>query len=163
MFQTIDDFLTIWQAETAGTIRLFRLLTDESLSRQIGDKSRTLGRLSNHIIETLSEMPKHMGLPLEEEHPQYQTAAEIVAGYEAANDRFVEALESNWNDADLQKETNMYGEHWKIGYSLFVLITHQAHHRGQVTVLMRQAGLKVIGLYGPSREEWESMDIPAMA
>ncbi|MCK4657684.1 MAG: hypothetical protein KAT85_11650, partial [candidate division Zixibacteria bacterium] len=29
------------------------------------------------------------------------------------------------------------------------------HHRGQMTVLMRQAGLKVPGVYGPSMEEWE--------
>ena len=48
----------------------------------------------------------------------------------------------------------MYGDKWKRGITLNVLITHQAHHRGQMTVLMRQAGLKVPGVYGPSREEW---------
>ena len=38
--------------------------------------------------------------------------------------------------------------------SLQVLVVHQAHHRGQMTVLMRQAGLTVPGVYGPAREEW---------
>lgn len=163
MFQTIDDFLTIWQEEAKGTLQLFSMLTDAALNQKVAEQGRTLGRLANHIIETLSEMPHRMGLPLQEEHPSFQTAAELVAGYEAANRRFVEALESSWNDADLQNETNMYGHDWKIGYSLFVLIAHQTHHRGQLTVLMRQAGLPVAGMYGPSREEWESMDLPAMA
>jgi len=43
---------------------------------------------------------------------------------------------------------------------LVSLITHQAHHRGQMTVLMRQAGLKVPGVYGPAREEWAAMGMP---
>jgi uncharacterized damage-inducible protein DinB len=37
---------------------------------------------------------------------------------------------------------------------LSATIRHQTHHRGQLTVLMRQAGLVVPGCYGPSREEW---------
>jgi len=37
---------------------------------------------------------------------------------------------------------------------------HQTHHRAQMTVLMRQAGLKVPGVYGPSREEWSQMGMP---
>jgi uncharacterized damage-inducible protein DinB len=57
----------------------------------------------------------------------------------------------------------MYGDKWKRGQTLHALILHQAHHRGQMTVLMRQAGLPVPGIYGPSREEWEAFGMPAMA
>ena len=32
------------------------------------------------------------------------------------------------------------------------LINHQNHHRGQMTVLMRQAGLTVPGVYGPAKK-----------
>ncbi|MHB8840055.1 MAG: DinB family protein, partial [Gemmatimonadaceae bacterium] len=39
------------------------------------------------------------------------------------------------------------------GFVLTVLMNHQWHHRGQMTVLMRQAGLSVPGVCGPSREE----------
>jgi uncharacterized damage-inducible protein DinB len=38
---------------------------------------------------------------------------------------------------------------------------HQAHHRGQMTVLMRQAGLTVPGVYGPAREERAQWGTPA--
>jgi len=44
------------------------------------------------------------------------------------------------------------------------LIQHQNHHRGQMTVLMRQAGLTVPGIYGPAKEEWGNfgMEAPEM-
>ena len=48
----------------------------------------------------------------------------------------------------------MYGESWKRGFTLDVLVRHQTHHRGQMTVLMRQAGLRVPGVCGPAREDW---------
>jgi len=56
----------------------------------------------------------------------------------------------------------MYGETWARGLTLFYLILHQAHHRGQITVLMRQAGLTVPGIYGPAKEEWAAFGAPAM-
>ena len=40
---------------------------------------------------------------------------------------------------------------------LNVLIRHQIHHRGQMTILMRQAGVVVPSVYGPSREETAAM------
>ena len=51
----------------------------------------------------------------------------------------------------------MYGETWINGDTLSALVDHQIHHRGQITVLMRQAGLKVPGIYGPSREDWNKI------
>ena len=58
----------------------------------------------------------------------------------------------------------MYGETWKRGKSLPVFLTHEMHHRGQMTVIMRLAGLKVPGIYGPSKEEWTNygMEPPAV-
>ena len=48
----------------------------------------------------------------------------------------------------------MYGEKWRERKTLGVLVTHQIHHRAQLTVVMRLAGLKVPGVYGPAKEEW---------
>jgi uncharacterized damage-inducible protein DinB len=55
----------------------------------------------------------------------------------------------------------MYGEMWSRGTVLSILVRHEAHHRAQLTVLMRQAGLAVPGCYGPAKEEWAGMGIPA--
>lgn len=46
------------------------------------------------------------------------------------------------------------GVKWQNGASLRFAVMHQAHHRGQMTVLMRQAGLTVPEIYGPTYESW---------
>ena len=69
----------------------------------------------------------------------------------------VKYLSENWKDENLPEELPMYGQTWKKGAVLDSLIKHQTHHRGQIKVLMRQAGLAVPGIYGPSKEEWKNM------
>jgi uncharacterized damage-inducible protein DinB len=61
----------------------------------------------------------------------------------------------------LNDDISAYGQTWKKGMILKMLNGHQIHHRGQMTVLMRQAGLKVPGVYGPSKEEWAAYGMPA--
>ena len=60
----------------------------------------------------------------------------------------------------LAEKVPMYGQEWARGMVLSVLMVHQTHHRGQMTVLMRQAGLRVPGIYGPAKEDWASMNMP---
>jgi uncharacterized damage-inducible protein DinB len=74
----------------------------------------------------------------------------------------VDALNNNWKDGMLEEEDDMYGEPWKKGQSLTNLVAHQCHHRGQMTVLMRQAGLRVPGFYGPAKEDWAQMGMDPM-
>lgn len=50
-----------------------------------------------------------------------------------------------------------------MAFPLRCLVFHQIHHRGELIVLMRQAGLRVPGLYGPAKEDWATYGIPAPA
>ncbi|MFT3825839.1 MAG: DinB family protein [Chitinophagaceae bacterium] len=153
MIRTIQDFIDRWREEKDATLKVLNALTNESLQQAVPG-GRTIGRLANHIIETLSELPHKTGLPIVERSADYNTVSEIVTAYEAAADLIANAVVDDWNDDTLEQEDNMYGEMWKKGLSLWVLIVHQTHHRGQITILMRFAGLKVPGVYGPSKEEW---------
>ena len=56
--------------------------------------------------------------------------------------------------ATLEELDDMYGQQWPRGLTLAILLNHEIHHRAQMTVLMRQAGLVVPGVFGPSKEEW---------
>ncbi|HMJ09643.1 MAG TPA: DinB family protein [Pyrinomonadaceae bacterium] len=166
MLRTIEDFQKDWTYEAEATSKVLNVLTDESLSQKVNDGGRELGFLAWHLVMTLGEMLSHVGLTIDapattEACPS--SAAEIAARYETAAKSVTDQVGKNWTDETLLQTDNMYGDTWARGLTLFLLITHQAHHRGQMTVLMRQAGLPVPGVYGPSKEEWQAHGIPAMA
>jgi len=163
MFHTLQEFYNTWKHESAATIKLFEKLTDESLDQKIYGEGRTLMRLANHLIETLSEMPSKVNLGIEEEHPDFHSVKELVENYHRCSDQLIKAIKEKWTDESLPEKANLYGEEWKNSFTLWVMVCHQIHHRGQMTVLMRQAGLKVPGLYGPAREEWEAMGMKPLA
>ncbi|SFB46965.1 Uncharacterized damage-inducible protein DinB (forms a four-helix bundle) [Cohnella sp. OV330] len=157
MFTSIESFNQEWESVSAGTRRLLEALTDESLSQSVGEGFRTLGRLAWHLTYSPYEMLVRTGLTLPapgDEHVVPASAAEIAAAYARTAGEVAEAVRGQWTDANLTEMNDMYGEQWPNGLTLRVVIQHEVHHRGQMTVLMRQAGLQVPGLYGPSREEW---------
>ena len=73
----------------------------------------------------------------------------------------IAAVQTEWTDETLAKTSMMYREEWKNGATLRILIQHEVHHRAQMTVLMRQAGLQDPGVYGPSKEEWAGLGMQA--
>ncbi|HEV7502317.1 MAG TPA: DinB family protein [Vicinamibacteria bacterium] len=164
MFITLAEFDSQWHHESASTLKLLRALTDASLKQAVSPMDRTLGRIAWHIVVTVPEMMNRTGLTVlgPPEDAAVPSAARVIAdSYERASASLLEQLRSHWTDATLQIVDDMYGQKWKRGLTLFALITHQIHHRGQMTVLMRQAGLTVPGLYGPAREEWSAFGMAA--
>jgi len=157
MFKTIEEFLVNWGHESGSTQKILDTLTDESLRQEVSSDDRTLGRIAWHLVTTLDEMVSRTGLAFDatpHDAPVPENATEIADAYRSSNNTMVAAIKEQWNDDILHEMKDMYGEQWMIGTILSVLTSHQTHHRGQMTVLMRQAGLRVPGVYGPSREEW---------
>ncbi|MGE5402866.1 MAG: DinB family protein [Ignavibacteriales bacterium] len=157
MFYKISDFRKEWEYESQATLKMMSNLTDASLAQPVVPEGRTLGFIAWHITVSLGEMLMRAGLKAEgpaEDAPMPESAAEIRGIYELAARSVLEQVSNNWNDATLLEVVDMYGEQWANGVTLDVLIRHQAHHRGQMSVLMRQAGLLVPGVYGPAKEEW---------
>jgi uncharacterized damage-inducible protein DinB len=164
MFRRVADFQKTWARERESTLKILAALTDASLSQAVTKEDRTLGRLAWHVVTSVGEMANRTGLAVggpAHDAPVPSTAAGIAAGYETASQSLTEELASKWTDASLEVMDDMYGEKWPRGLTLFALVAHQTHHRAQMTVLMRQAGLKVPGVYGPAREEWSAYGMPA--
>jgi uncharacterized damage-inducible protein DinB len=164
MFRRVEDFERAWAQEREGTLKVLRVLSDASLGQAVTRHDRTLGRIAWHLATTLGEMLERTGLRVSgpaHESKLPEAAAAIVDAYERASRAVGEEVAARWKDADLELEDEMYGEKWARGLTLQALIVHQAHHRGQMTVLMRQAGLAVPGVYGPAREEWTAFGMPA--
>ncbi len=164
MFHSLNDFFNAWDYETQATLKTFRQLTDASLAQRVSPEGRTLGFIAWHITTSLSEMMSGAGLAVretEENQPVPASAADIAETYKRAAKAVADAVRTKWSDEQLTDSIPMYGEMWTKAGVLGALIGHQCHHRGQMTVLMRQAGLTVPGIYGPSKEEWAAFGAPA--
>lgn len=157
MIRSIHDFEYLWSQELEATQKILKHLTDRSLSQRVDPQGRTLGRIAWHIVLTIPEMTARAGIPLSGPDPGAPVPGSAKAIFRTYSDLAISLLElvkTRWTDATLEQEDDMYGERWKRGETLTALVLHQAHHRGQMTVLMRQAGLEIPGIYGPSRQEW---------
>jgi uncharacterized damage-inducible protein DinB len=163
MYRTINDFLTDWQYESEGTSKILKLISNDLGKRTVHADVRSLERLAWHLTQTLTEMGHRAGLFPEDtlEHRMIPGTGELVAIYEDHATQVAKAVNSRWTDSVLGEQVEMYGDHWSKGTVLRVLINHQTHHRGQMTVIMRILGLQVPGLYGPSKEEWAAMGLEA--
>ena len=158
MFHSISDFLTAWKMESEASQKVFRALTDESLNQRVTSDGRTLGFIAWHIIGSITYTVREVGVPItaaSETDPLPASAAAIADAFDTCAQAVAEAVPAKWTDAQLADFVPIYGVSWTKGFVLVSIIQHSCHHRGQMTVLMRQAGLKVPGVYGPSREEWE--------
>jgi uncharacterized damage-inducible protein DinB len=157
MINKIEDFKNSWMYESSCTLKLMNALTDKSLGQKVAKDHRDLGRIAWHITQTIPEMSNRTGLNVAgpaHNMPVPASAEAIKKAYDTSASSLLEQVTKCWNDDTLNIEDDMYGEKWKRGVTLDALIHHEIHHRGQMTILMRQAGITVPGVYGPSKEEW---------
>ena len=156
MFTTVRHFLATWAHESAETARVMAALSDASLDQRVAEGSRTLGELAWHVVVSQREILGKTGLAWDapsKRDPAPERAAAIHSAYVDAANALAAAVEQQWNDAALRARDSIYDREWPRGLTLAVTLHHEIHHRGQMTVLMRQAGLRVPGVYGPSADE----------
>jgi uncharacterized damage-inducible protein DinB len=161
MFTSVNDFVNEWKQEAAETQKVLDVLTDESLNQAVAPGLNSIGSLAWHITGAVYYFPSQVGLQFEIPDLQKETpksATEIRENYKTVSQRLTQAFSEQVSDDQMNKMVNLFGRDMPFQAVFRLLIQHQAHHRGQLTVLMRQAGLKVPGVYGPSKEEWEAMN-----
>ncbi len=156
MYSAVSHFLTTWAHESAETARVMAALTDGSLEQRVAEGYRSLGELAWHVVVAQREILGKTGLEWDapgKTQPAPTRAAEIHSAYVDAAKALGAAVEQQWDDDTLRIRDRLYDREWPRGLTLAVMLHHEIHHRGQMTVLMRQAGLKVPGVYGPSADE----------
>jgi uncharacterized damage-inducible protein DinB len=162
MLRTVADFEVMWKNESEITAGVLAAVTDASLTQRVIPNYRTLGDMAWHIVATIPEMMGLTGLAIDAvdaDAPCPASAEAIRDAYVHAARSLLEGVRRTWTDETLTVEDDMYGERWPRGATLLALVVHQTHHRGAMTVLMRQAGLVVPSIYGPNREQSEAMGL----
>lgn len=162
MYRRVADFLEQYRQLSEGTQKMLDALTDASLAQPVADGHRTLGRIAWHLAQTVPEMLARTGLATEgpaEDAPVPASAKAIADAYRTASRSALEQVRTHWTDETLEVEDEMYGSRWKRGFTLTAFVEHEIHHDGQMSVLMRQAGLRPPGIYGPAKEDWAKMNM----
>ncbi|RFB14791.1 hypothetical protein DZB84_15225 [Bacillus sp. HNG] len=157
MFQTLNGFFALWKFESDATQKILNQLTDESLSQEVTPQNWTLGRIAWHTVTAIGVIASQTDLSFDsptQDYPVPTSAKYISESYKKTSIALCEALQNQWTDEKLKEVQDVFGQNFSNSELLFFMIQHQIHHRGQMTILMRQAGLTVPGIYGPSKEEW---------
>lgn len=156
----IDDY----EAEAGFTRTMLAAVPADKLEWRPHDKSWSLGELAGH----LAEMGSWTGAMLEDEmdfakmpadYKPYVPAdhAELLATFEKNAGDFKPALEGRDDDFMLSTWTMRKGEQVLMTSPRHaalrsILLHHQAHHRGQLTVYLRQLDVPVPPTYGPTAD-----------
>jgi uncharacterized damage-inducible protein DinB len=152
----LDDVIKEWAEEIRLTEEVMKILTDESLKQAVASERRTLGQLAWHLVTSIHFLT-YCGLTFDGpagDKLAPESATVIAEEYQKIGSSMLHALKTQWSDETLNETQEIMGEKWKNDATLRFSIMHQAHHRGQMTVLIRQAGLFPPELYGPTYETW---------
>jgi uncharacterized damage-inducible protein DinB len=165
MYMTIAEFIEEWNQEAALTQKVLDALTDASLEQKVSSEDRTLGAIAWHIVSSTPGMLMEFGITVKEMKDAAtvpSSAREIAETFRSVSADTSDAVKQQWTDQSLSEMKTVFGRmEMPKAVTLSLLIKHIIHHRGQMTILMRQAGLQVPGVYGPSREEWSLMGMEA--
>lgn len=156
MYRIVQDFLAEWDRAANGTLQVLEALTDEKLNQAIVEGHSTLGWLGWHLVTSVPFFAGQVGLNVAVPGDQGTVpnkASEIVDGYKKVSEQLKNQVEENFTDESIVETVNSFGQMTPRGAILRMFVDHQTHHRGQMTVLLRQAGLKVPSIMGPTKED----------
>jgi uncharacterized damage-inducible protein DinB len=159
MYRQLDDFLSAYGHESLTTQRVLEALSDESLQHEKAPGDTSIAELAWHIATAPAYMINHEGAEIEfgYQPPTGITAAQLVDEYKRVNQAVVEKCKAKLAEADLGRAATWFGYELPLGVWLNMIPNHEVHHRGQLSAMMRNAGLKVPSIYGPNKEEFEEM------
>jgi len=150
--------------EAKSTRRLLERVPEDKLAWQPHEKSMSLSRLAGHVAEIAGWTPRVVAQDeIDFEESDYQpfvpeTTAEILGALDESVEKFNAALDGV-SDEDLMRPwTLRNGEHVIMTAPKFAalrsfVLSHLVHHRGQLTVYLRQLDVELPGIYGPSADE----------
>ena len=154
MYRTVEDFSKEWHVSSKGTLNVMKAITDDKMSQAIVEGHNSLGWLAWHLVSVGGAFGQFAGLQIPAPGPNMQAPshmADIIQAYEAVIEAYKKEI-LTLTDEQLLEEVQAFGGTMPRGQLLRVLVDHQTHHRGQMTVLLRQAGLPVPPVMGPTAE-----------
>jgi uncharacterized damage-inducible protein DinB len=158
----IDGMLQELEEEARTTRRVLERVPNDQLAWRPHEKARTLGELALHVAmvpgavaELVSKSPAQVGQFID---PSPQSAAELIPALEQSIATAKRVL-GPMDDAALMATWRlMRGERElfavpRVGVLRSIMLNHWYHHRGQLTVYLRELDVPLPSIYGPSADE----------
>jgi uncharacterized damage-inducible protein DinB len=164
MAPIVDAFLAELDQEAATTRRVLERVPDDKLGWKPHPKSMSLGQLALHVASIPGDLAKLLSnssldiSSMRLERPAAGSAAELLPtleeGMRTAKDMFNgfedDQAMATWRLTKGAKELLAAP---RIVMARTLMLTHWAHHRGQLSVYLRLLDVPVPSIYGPSADE----------
>lgn len=159
-----DLLLPEFDQEMASTRKMLERIPADKLTFQPHEKCWKINQISGHIVDMIGWTPHIMNTellvltPKDLEHFVPGTPQEMLERFAANVLQARHALETA-SDADMQKIWTMEWDGKQImqmpRYNVLrsILLNHLIHHRAQLSMYLRLAGVAIPGMYGPSADE----------
>jgi uncharacterized damage-inducible protein DinB len=158
----IEALLQELEQEAQTTRRVLERVPADRLAWKPHDKSWSLGQLALHVATVpgaIAEIAGQSPFPVPEfKQASPTTAAELIPTLEKSVAKAREILRG-MNDAELADTWRVIDGDREVmalpvGALLrSIMLNHWYHHRGQLSVYLRQVGALVPSIYGPSADE----------
>jgi len=151
------------EQEAQTTRRVLERVPDKHLSWRPHAKSRTLGELALHIAIVPGGVAELFTGPSRAQAPQFVdpipgSAAELIPALDDSIAKAKRAVGRMDDAALMEPWTLMRGDRElftvpRVALLRSIMLNHWYHHRGQLTVYLRELDVPVPWVYGPSADE----------
>lgn len=159
MKNELETFIEIWERESAKTKMLLESLPRDAYDFRPDAEGRSLGEMAWHVAEPEGHGTvaiERGGFSRENRPPGIErprTIAELPAAYERVHRDALERLRKLKME-DLDRTITFFnGQPIAVRNVLWdFMLLHAIHHRGQLTLLCREAGGRPAVMFGATRE-----------
>jgi uncharacterized damage-inducible protein DinB len=159
----IDSMLQELEQETETTRRVLGRVPGDRLAWRPHEKARTLGELALHVANVPGAVAELVASQSPAQAPQFtdphpESASELIPALDQSIAKAKRVL-GGMDDAALMATWRlMHGERElfavpRAALLRSVMLNHWYHHRGQLTVYLRELGVAIPSIYGPSADE----------
>jgi uncharacterized damage-inducible protein DinB len=159
----IDGMLQELEEEARTTRRVLERVPDNQLGWRPHEKARTLGELALHVAMVPGAVAELVASQSRAQAPQFtdpspKSASELIPAFEQSIATAKKVLGGMEDAALMETWRLMQGERElfavpRVALLRSIMLNHWYHHRGQLTVYLRELDVPVPSIYGPSADE----------
>jgi uncharacterized damage-inducible protein DinB len=159
----IDGMLQELEQEAQTTRRVLERVPDDQLAWRPHEKARTLGELALHVAIVPGAVAELVATQSTAQVPQFSdprptSASELIPALDESIAKAKKILGGMDDEALMATWRMMKGERElfavpRVAILRSIMLNHWYHHRGQLTVYLRELDVPIPSIYGPSADE----------